>query len=154
MNLRLNKSTLEIIDQRWNKNLTWIAWPFSAGCILRFTKIGELCEQKSPVTIAFFAASIIITNTGNEPWNTETHPTDRNPSITNHDVLNPLFPEGFLTMIAGIEKRKRQLAFKIQNSRVWKSTVTVLQRHMMKTIEFNSIWPAWQGKNFDDSERP
>ena len=30
-------------------------------------QIGELCEQKPPVTIAFFAASFIITNTGNEP---------------------------------------------------------------------------------------
>ena len=117
-------------------------------------QIGELCEQKPPVTIAFFAASFIITNTGNEPWNSETHATDRNPPITNHDVLNSLFPERFPTMIDGSEKRKRQLAFKIQNSRVWKSTVTVLQRHVMKIRELNSIWPAWQGKNFDDSERP
>ena len=57
-------------------------------------------------------------------------------------------------MIDGSEKRKRQLAFKIQNLHVWKSTVTLLQRHMMKIREFNSILPAWQGKNFDDSERP
>ena len=117
-------------------------------------QIGELCEQKPPVTIAFFAASFIITNTGNEPWNSATHATDRNPPITNHDVLNSLFPERFPTMIDGSEKRKRQLAFKIQNSRVWKSTVTVLQRHVMKIRELNSIWPAWQGKNFDYSERP
>ena len=32
----------------------------------------------------FSLPSIIITITSNEPWNTETHKTDRNPPITNH----------------------------------------------------------------------
>ena len=32
----------------------------------------------------FLLPSIIITITSNEPWNTETHKTDRNPPITNH----------------------------------------------------------------------
>ena len=34
--------------------------------------------------------SVIVAITSNEPWNTETHKTDRNPSITNHGLLNPL----------------------------------------------------------------
>ena len=32
----------------------------------------------------FWLPSIIITITSNEPWNTETHKTDRNPPITDH----------------------------------------------------------------------
>ena len=34
--------------------------------------------------------SVIVAITSNEPWNTEMHKTDRNPSITNHGLLNPL----------------------------------------------------------------
>ena len=34
--------------------------------------------------------SVIVAITSNEPWNTETHKTDRNPSITNHGLWNPL----------------------------------------------------------------
>ena len=34
--------------------------------------------------LRFSLLSIIITITSNEPWNTKTHKTDRNPPITNH----------------------------------------------------------------------
>ena len=37
-----------------------------------------------PSQLRFSLPSIIITITSNEPWNTETHKTDRNPPITNH----------------------------------------------------------------------
>ena len=40
--------------------------------------------QKAPSQLRFSLPSIIITITSNEPWNTETHKTDRNPPITNH----------------------------------------------------------------------
>ena len=39
--------------------------------------------QKPPSQLRFSLPSIIITITSNEPWNTETHKTDRNPPITN-----------------------------------------------------------------------
>ena len=40
--------------------------------------------QKPPSQLRFSLPSIIITITSNEPWNTETHKTDRNPPITDH----------------------------------------------------------------------
>ena len=40
--------------------------------------------QKPPSQLRFSLPSIIITITSNEPSNTETHKTDRNPPITNH----------------------------------------------------------------------
>ena len=40
--------------------------------------------QKPPSQLRFSLPSIIITITSNEPWNTETHRTDRNPPIANH----------------------------------------------------------------------
>ena len=40
--------------------------------------------QKPPSQLRFSRPSIIITITRNEPGNTETHKTDRNPPITNH----------------------------------------------------------------------
>ena len=42
--------------------------------------------QKPPSQLRFSLPSIIITITSNEPWNTETHKTDRNPPITNHKL--------------------------------------------------------------------
>ena len=41
----------------------------------------------APSQLRFSLPSIIITITSNEPWNTETHKTDRNPPITNHKAL-------------------------------------------------------------------
>ena len=40
--------------------------------------------HKPPSQLRFSLPSIIITITSNEPWNTETHKTDRNPPIANH----------------------------------------------------------------------
>ena len=42
--------------------------------------------QKPPSQLRFWLPSIIITITSNEPWNTETHRTDRNPPITNQKL--------------------------------------------------------------------
>ena len=41
--------------------------------------------QKPPSQLHFSLPSIIITITSNESWNTETHKTDRNPPIRNHN---------------------------------------------------------------------
>ena len=87
-----------------------------------FHKHANSKVQKPPSQLRFSLPSIIITITSNEPWNTETHKTDRNPQITNHDLLNPwskvLFPKRSVKMIDGSEKCNRQLAFELQNSHV------------------------------------
>ena len=50
-----------------------------------FHKRANSQVQKPPSQILRFSLpSIIIMITSNEPWNTETHKTDRNPPITNH----------------------------------------------------------------------
>ena len=48
-----------------------------------FHKYANSKVQKPPSQLRFSLPSIIITITSNEPWNTETHKTDRNPPITN-----------------------------------------------------------------------
>ena len=45
-----------------------------------------------PSQLRFSLPSIIMTITINEPWNTETHKTDRNPPITNHKPWWPFEP--------------------------------------------------------------
>ena len=49
-----------------------------------FHKHANSKVQKTPSQLCLSLPSIIITITSNEPWNTETHKTDRNPPITNH----------------------------------------------------------------------
>ena len=49
-----------------------------------FHKHANSKVQKTPSQLCFSLPSIIITITSNEPWNRETHKTDRNPPITNH----------------------------------------------------------------------
>ena len=48
-----------------------------------FHKHANAKIQKPPSQLRFSLPSIIITITSNEPWNTETHKTDRNPPIAN-----------------------------------------------------------------------
>ena len=49
-----------------------------------FHKHANSKVHKPPSQLCFSLPSIIITITSNEPGNTETHKTDRNPRITNH----------------------------------------------------------------------
>ena len=49
-----------------------------------FHKHANSKVQKPPSQLRFSLPSIIITITSNEPWNKETHKTDRNPTITDH----------------------------------------------------------------------
>ena len=60
-------------------NCTMICLFYSA-----FHKHANSEVQKLSSQLCFSLPSIIITITSNEPWNTETHKTDRNPPITNH----------------------------------------------------------------------
>ena len=72
----------------------------------------------------FSLPSIIITITGNEPWNTE---TQKGSKSTNHKSqtitfwthwCKVLFPKRSVKMIDGSEKRNDQLAFEPQNLHV------------------------------------
>ena len=53
-----------------------------------FHKHANSKVQKPPSQLCLSLPSIIITIKSNETWNRETHKTDRNPQITNHDLLN------------------------------------------------------------------
>ena len=87
-----------------------------------FHKHANSKVQKPPSQLCLSLPSIIITIKSNEPWNRETHKTDRNPQITNHDLLNPwsrvLFPKRSVKMIDSSEKRNRRLASELRNSHV------------------------------------
>ena len=71
---------------RRDRPQTWR--PFSRAPFGRhycaFHKHANSKVQKPPLQLRFSLPSIIIMITSNEPWNTETHKTDRNPLITNH----------------------------------------------------------------------
>ena len=70
------------INQRALWANSWINWRFLFYCA--FHKHANSNVQNPPSQLRFSLPSIIITITRNEPWNTETHKTDRNPPITNH----------------------------------------------------------------------
>ena len=82
------KRQLELHSSSWGCSkgkggcLCWwvkLTWHYCA-----FQKHANSKVQKLPSQLRFSLPSIIITITSNEPWNTETHKTDRNPPITNH----------------------------------------------------------------------
>ena len=111
------------MNQTQNQNVfpTFQVWNYWA-----FQKHAKTEVQKPPSQLRFSLPSIIFTITSNEPWNTESHTTDRNPPITNHKTVTfwtrwskLLFPKRSAKMIDGSEKRKRQLAFEVQNLRVY-----------------------------------
>ena len=64
----------------------WSCFLFTA----LFKNTRTLKVQKPPFQLHFLLLSIIITNTSNKPWNTETHKMDQNPPITNYEFLNLL----------------------------------------------------------------
>ena len=75
--------------------------------------------------LRFSLPSIIITITSNEPWNTE---STKRIEIRQSQTMTfwtrwskLLFPKRCAKMIDGSEKRKRQLAFELQNSSVYEN---------------------------------
>ena len=80
-----------------------------------FSNMQTLKFKPAYNNIAFLLPSIIIINTTNEPWNTETHKVDWNPPIANHKPLTLiwtrwsklLFPKKSATMIDGSKEHKR-----------------------------------------------
>ena len=82
--------------------------------------------QKLRSQLCFSLPSIIIRITSNKRYNTETHKTDRNPPITNHKPwpfelieVNFCFPRGPPRWYNGSKECKSELAFELQNSRVF-----------------------------------
>ena len=61
-------------------------WEYTTRSFVSFAfhKHANSKVQKPPSQLRFSLPSIIITITSNEPWNKETHKTDRNPPITDH----------------------------------------------------------------------
>ena len=106
--------------------------------------------QKPPSQLCLSLPSIIITITSNEPWNRETHKTDRNPQITNHDLLNPwskvLFPKRSVKMIYSSEKRNRRLASELQNSHICEkcSKRTILICSLQSTWKRTIFFTRWK----------
>ena len=118
-----------------------------------FHKHANSKVQKPPSQLCLSLPSIIITIRSNEPWNRETHKTDRNPQITNHDLLNPwskvLFPKRSVKMIDSSEKRNRRLASELQNSHVCEKCDPNLRSTVYKkrTI-FSTRWKIFSFKIF------
>ena len=88
----------------------WKVW----CCHSALHKQANSIFHKPPSQLRFSLPSIIITITSNEPWNTKTHKTDRNPPITNHKPwpFEPVkvkfcFLKRSAKMIDGTEKRNR-----------------------------------------------
>ena len=131
--------------------MKWIIlWTADKGmklwrCYCAFHKHANSKVQKPPSQLRFSLVSIIITITSNEPWNTETHKTDRNPPITKHKPwpFEPVkvkfcFFKRSVKMIDGSQKANRQLAFELQNSHVCeKRSNNYVSTHMK--IHSNSI---------------
>ena len=89
-----------------------------------FHKHANSKVQKPASQLHFSLPSIIITITSNEPWKHWKRIEIHQSQITNHYLLNlfkwiKLFPKRSIKMIDGTEKRKRQLAFELQSSRVF-----------------------------------
>ena len=105
-----------------------IVYNWERSAYWAFQKHMNSAFQKPPSQLNFhlLLRSIIIAITSNEPWNTETHKTDQNPLITNQFWTHwskLLISKGSTKMIDSSEEHKHQLAFKLQNSRVFESTV-------------------------------
>ena len=81
----------------------------------------------------------------NEPWNKETHKTDRNPPITNHKPwpfepveANLCFLRGQLRWSAAA-KKANVMAFELQNSRVYEKRSNV--RCCSRVCLDDLVWP-------------
>ena len=114
------------------RNPTTTTWPVASKMESKtngktycaFHKHANSKVEKAPSQFRFSLPSIIITITSNEPCNTETPQTDRNPPITNHNPwpFEPVkvrfcFLRGPLRWLT-TAKRSHQLAFELQNPHV------------------------------------
>ena len=98
--LLLQYHSQQLLPCQLYQRTAWIVSSFQSSnkrCI-SISWIERALDSKPPSKLHFSLPSIIITITSNEPWNTETRETDRNPSITNHkpwtfETVKVLFPE-------------------------------------------------------------
>ena len=108
--------------------------------------------QKPPSQLRFSLPSIISTITTNEPWNTETHKTDRNPPITNHDLLNTLKWSFVSQEVRKDDWRQRktqssvELAFELQNSHVCEKRSK--RSHSFQYGTWIFLWSRQSGTDF------
>ena len=72
-----------VFDQNFTGQQSIVRYRY-AKLYCAFHKLVNSKVQKPASQLHSLLPSIIITITGNEPWNTETHKTDQNPPITNH----------------------------------------------------------------------
>ena len=101
-----------------------------------FQKHANSKVQKPLSQLRFSLPSIIITIPSNEPWNTETHITDRNPPITNHKPwpfelvkVNVCFLRGPLRWLTAA---KNAIVSWLLNFRI---------RMFVKSVVNKTLWP-------------
>ena len=94
--------------------------------LLRFSQTRELKNSKATFKTAFFAA--VNHNYDHKQWTLKHRNTQNGSKSTNHRsqtltfwtrLSKVLFPKRSFNMIDGSEKRKRQLVFELQSSRVY-----------------------------------
>ena len=141
--------------------MKWIIlWTADEGmklwrCYCAFHKHANSKVQKPPSQLRFSLPSIIITITSNEPWNTETHKTDRNPPITKHKPwpFEPVkvkfcFLRGPLRWLTAA---KNAIVSWLLNFRIHmfvKSAVTAAQRLRKNKTNMASLFRNIPPKNF------
>ena len=91
----------------------------------------------------------MITTTSNEPWNTETHKTDREifqspiTTMTSWTRWSKfLFSKRSAKMMDSSEKRKRQLTFKLQHSSAFEKRSNALTYSFIKATFTITLFAA------------
>ena len=120
--------------------------------LLCFHKHANSKINGSPSQLRFSLPSIIITITNNEPWNTETHKTDRNPPITNHKPwpFEPVkfkfcFLRGPLRWLTAATNPIVSWLLNFTIRMLVKSAVIMMQRHRQSEFDASRIWPRLGG---------
>ena len=100
----------------------------------------------SPSQLRFSLPSIIITITSNEPWDTETHKTDRHPPITNHKQwpFEPVkvkfrFLRGPLRWLTAVTNAIVSWLLNFTIRMFVKSAVIMMQRHRQSEFDASRI---------------
>ena len=127
-----------------NLSVEYKFWEIIFYCA--FHKHANSKVQTPPSQLRFLLPSIKITITSNEPWNTETHKTDRNPPITNHKPwpFEPVkvkfcFLRGLLQWLTAV---KNAIVSWLLNFRILmfvKSTVMYLWVYLYLTVFVSAV---------------
>ena len=111
-----------------------------------FQKHANSKANASPSQLRFSLPSIIIMITSNEPWDTETHKTDRNPPITNHKQwpFEPVkvkfcFLRGPLRWLTAATNAIVSWLLNFTIRMFMKSAVIMMQRHCQSEFDASRI---------------